>query len=628
MAHHRLVACAVIGVAGLAAAGAGAVPAAAQGCKPKFAIGSSYDVQLCGMPDFDQHRQHGVLRGDGRSLGVGPALPANGNCHALPATMANLLGYYVAKGVRPGRVLQRFNWLSRPGYVARPNASDAFYLLPGQPYPLTEVAAYNATTTVIKHLGSGVSTYPGCGTSFESVLKYARWFRDVLPEVAFTATVKQVGVNTPREFANAMAAGATINATWGAYGTAGAQGVLATLGERIGGHVVSVAGVSGQGATAYLTFTDPIQRTDPAEKEKEDLYRQSAFATHTVRLDRVYVLDRQQWMWRWDEGLKKNRFMDYWMAVHPTSAVLASGGTLTFVPGLILNAKASSPEASQLSRTQGLATRRLSVGGTVEDAVFLPSTGEIAYIRRGDPSIRAVGVGTGASRVLGPAPAGATQIDADPTGTLIYAGGRNEVVQLSPARDPANPDAPMVVQRLKVASPVRALAFDGTGGFGAGRVAVLTGDARLQQLGAGSLQPVAATRALPKAVLAGSGRVSAAVDANGRLVVRRGSSERLATAPLRGGPVKRRKVGRLDGNGGLAMSERNTMLSVVGGKLVELRSDGTASPRSALHGRKASGRVLSVNRGGTDLAPSEAKVIVDQPVIEPEPPVPVPVPEP
>ena len=108
-------------IAAIVAVGAlEAQPATAQTCFPVFNISpSSYNGRLCGMPDYDQRRTSANLRGDGRTLFVGPALAANGSCHCVPTAFTNLLGYYVTKGVKEGLYPRKFNWDGRAGYVAR-----------------------------------------------------------------------------------------------------------------------------------------------------------------------------------------------------------------------------------------------------------------------------------------------------------------------------------------------------------------------------------------------------------------------------------------------------------------------------------------------------------------------------
>ena len=158
---------------------------------------------------------------------------------------------------------------------------------------------------------------------------------------------------------------------------------------------------------------------------------------------------------------------------------------------------------------------------------------------------------------------------------------------------------------------IRSLAFDSSQGPLNGRLAAITGNRGLQQITPGSLA-ITSTRRLSKAFLAGSGPLNTVVDAKGQLILRRGSSSDLRVIGVRSGSPKRRTVNSLSGNGGLVLTERGSVLTIRGGKLLDLTPGGSELTKSPFAGRAARGGLLAVTRGGTDLGSDRLGEIVDQ----------------
>lgn len=290
------------------------------------------------------------------------------------------------------------------------------------------------------------------------------------------------------------------------------------------------------------------------------------------------------------------------MVVHPQYGVYAKGSTIHHQTGLSFDAKQSTAVPRELR------SRSFRAGGTVLDAAFLPASGEIAYLTKGNASVQAVAVGTGAQRVLGAAPKGARELEVDPTGQQIFLGGSDELVQMDAQGE--------AVARMKLPSRVHALAFDPGAGLGKGRIASITADRNLRRHVPGSLAASAPAR-LAKALVEGSGPLSAIFDPSGRLLLRRGASSRIA---IRGAGVRRRKLPALRGAGGLAIGDRGTLVTVIGGRLVELSQAGRPVRNSGLSGRPARGRILQVTRSGSDVPAEQARQLIDQRTINPHVP--------
>lgn len=624
---------AAIGISG--AVGTGPAAAQSAACTPQFdSSSSSFISSLCGMPDYDQRRTAGVLQGDGRTINVnnlqiGPvnyslALPGNGGCHCVPTSFSNLLGFYTGKGVA-GSFPRGFNWDARAGYLPRPNVDPASYL-DGQAFPAAEVAAYNSATVAIKTLGKDVKTGDaGCGTGWGSVQNYFNQFRSLYPKGIFAITTKSPEFLGPKQVANILAMGGTVSIAYGRYegysetdNGSGLGANSADWGARKGGHAVTVRQVKGGSLlskNAEFLIHDPASNADPAEGGDTDRYRQSATEAKVVPITRVYNSDEKIFRWRY--GAKKETgnqaIWDSIFVVIPVSVVMTDGTNVGWFPGAAFNrtgvpAEPGSPITQLKPKTFKLGTR----SQPVLDAAVLPGTGEIAYIRKGDGSVRAIGVGTRETRVLGDAPKGATQLEVDPTGGRVFVGGTTEIAQFDAASEKGDRTV------LKAPAAVRALTFDPGKGLGAGRLIAITADRGLHRVLPGALTREGATQRLPQALFEGSGPLSATVDAKGQLYLRRGSSTKIGRVGLTTRKVGRGTIGALQGAGGLAIGERGTVLSVVGGKLSELTPGGKAVADSPFAGLRARGRVLQLTRSGSDIAASRANELIDERVIDPE----------
>jgi len=621
----------------------GATPAQAQACTPQFTSSAvSFVSRLCGMPDYDQRRAAATLQGDGRtinesSVSIGPvsfslALPKDGGCHCVPTSFTNLLGYYVGKGV-VGSFPRAFAWDARADYAPRPGTVPAASYLNGQPYPANEVSAYNAATVAIKTLGQGVQTTPDpetgkprCGTSWGTVLDYFKNLRSLYPKVGLAISTSTPGFAGPKQVANILAAGGTVSIAYGRFPdynetAGGSLSNTATWGARSGGHAVTVREVTGVNLatkTAQFKLSDPAGNSDPVEagSGNEDKFRQSATAERVVNLTRV--LNPTQAVFRWRFGdigtsgdTPKTAIWDSMLVAYPVMAVMTNGGSVQLFPGLQFNRTGTSAPAVPTE----LRAKSFSLGtrtSPVLDAAFLPATGEIAYIRKGDGSVRAIAVGTRETRVIGTAPAGVTQLEPDATGAWLFAGGASEIRRFDPSSEKGDPET------FKTPAAVRALSFDQGTSLGAGKLVAITADRGLHRIDPTGLKLVGTTQRLSRALFDGTGPLAATVDPKGQLFLRRGSAQRLGRVGLANRTVKRATLGTLQGNGGLAIGERGTVFSVVGGKLVELTPGGSAAPNSVFAGRTVSGRVLQVTRGGSSLPAEMSDQIIDERVVDPD----------
>lgn len=593
--------------AAVAAAGSVGVPtASAEVCTPKFtSSGSSFTSRICGMPDYDQRRTAATLQGDGRTLKVS-GLVGNGSCHCVPAAFTNLLGYYVGKGVA-GSYPSKFNWDGRPGYIARPSVPAGTYLN-GQPFSNAEVQAYNAATFAIGALGIDVKTgSAGCGTSWGTVLKYFNLLGPLFPQVYLATYTLTLGKNAPKDVANILAAGGTAAIAYGRYDGYSEANGQATWGTRTGGHALTVRGVQGFGVQAKLELSDPASNADPVENGDNDRFRQSTFATSTSNLTRVFNPVKSVYRWRMDQinPSGTTRVWDGALIAIPVMAVMAQGSSVKLAPGLAFNKQAAAVAGSEPIPSE-LKPRTFGTGGRVLDAAFLPGTGEIAYLNAGSNLVHALGVGSGEKRVIGRGPLNATQLETDPTGTQIFVGGSRELLQMDPQGTS--------VARTKLTSPVQALAFDPGHGLQTGRIVSVTADRNVRRSVPGTLVASSSSR-LATSLVQGSGPLAATVDTSGRLVLRRGSSRRVAIA---GGVSRRRTLSRLGGAGGLAIGDRGTLFSVVAGKLVELTAAGAPVRDSPFAGQLGAGRVVQVMRSGSDVPAERANEIIDQPVVDPD----------
>jgi len=643
-----------LGTAAIAIGGAfGSSPAAAQVCSPQFAASStSFVSTLCGMPDYDQRRTNGVLQGDGRTfnentLAIGPvtfslALPGGGGCHCVPTSFTNLLGYYTGKGVQ-GNFPRGFNWDTRAGYVPRAGfdqTSEASTYLNGQALTPAEVAAYNSATVAIKTLGQAVKTGDaGCGTSWGTVLDYFKSLRPLYPKVYMAITTATPGINAPKQVANILAAGGTVSIAYGRYINYTEQNAnnaynTAQWGDRKGGHAVTVREISG-GQTllgiqltknAQFKLSDPASNDDPAEAGDTDRFRQSKTTDRVVPLTRVK--NGSTWRWRFGDvnvAESKAAIWDSMLIAYPVSAVMTNGGSVSWFPGFAFNRQGAATQPTPTIAAE-LKPKTFSLGtktSPVLDAAFLPATGEIAYVRKGDGSVRAVAIGTGERRVIGKAPEGVAQLEPDPTGGRLFVGGKSQLLQFDLAQPPGDPggeNPPEPVKTMALSSPVRALSFAPAKGLGEGQLILIGNDRNLRRFQPGALSQVGGALRLSKTLFEGSGPLSATVDSSGRLLLRRGSSTRIGRVDTADRRVGRGTLSPLQGAGGLAVGERGTVFSVIDGKLTELSPGGKAVSNSPLTGRRVgrSMRLLQITRSASDVPASMADQIIDERVIDPQ----------
>lgn len=322
--------------------------------------------------------------------------------------------------------------------------------------------------------------------------------------------------------------GGTVSVAYGRYANYSESNGKATWGTRGGGHAVTVRKVSSAGGnTATLEISDPARLGDiNSGDDDRDYYRQSVTAPLQVPLTRVTNEGQNITRWRWSKTTTSGNqaIWDSMLIAIPLMAVTANGGTVQWFPGWAFN-NTGTPSTE-------FAPKSFRLGGTVLDAAVLPATGEIAYIRRGDHSVRSVAVGTGERRVIGPAPKGAAHLEPDPTGRQIYVAGTSELVQMNPEGE--------ILKKVNPPSTIRALTFDPGSGLGTGRLIAIGVDRGLRRFAPETLSAVGSAKKLPVAVLQGSGPLTATVDTKGQLFVRRGSSGRIGRVGL-----ATRKVGRV-----------------------------------------------------------------------------------
>jgi hypothetical protein len=60
---------------------------------------STYNVRICGMPGYDQRRIPMAGLGAAGHTIIGMPF-ADGDCHCVPTSLMNILGYYGAKGLK------------------------------------------------------------------------------------------------------------------------------------------------------------------------------------------------------------------------------------------------------------------------------------------------------------------------------------------------------------------------------------------------------------------------------------------------------------------------------------------------------------------------------------------------
>ncbi len=158
-----------------------------------------------------------------------------------------------------------------------------------------------------------------------------------------------------------------------------------------------------------------------------------------------------------------------------------------------------------------------------------------------------IGVGTKETRVLGEAPAAASQLDVDPGRRRVFVAGKSELVQFDPGSEKGDP------KTSKLGSGRVALSFDPAGPR-TGRLVVVTADRNLRKLDPDRWRPIGPRSGCRRPSSKGPGRsgdrghqgppVSCAAAPPGRSVASRLAPDRKAG----------RGNGALKGNGGLVLS--------------------------------------------------------------------------
>ena len=586
-----------------------------------------FESRVCDMPDFDQRRLGGDIAGDGNSYTL-TGLYLDGNCHCVPTSLTDLLGYYAHKGVQIAP--SAYPWRLRPAFDPSKSNADPSTYLSGQDYPGLEVLAYEGTTQVIQELGTTVKqTDDSCGTSYSKVLntfynlQEGGGFGD---NVFFGFGFSNVGSNLGGSIASIMHNGGASAVMYGRYEDyQQINSETISVGERTGGHSVAVSGVEGSPPAFEMAYNNPIVSSP---ESAEDRFRQAPFDTPSQTAKRLKVALLGGYVYRLGPILGSSatqRLIDSFMAFYPGQLVIAQGSSLKVVTSDVadFNLQDGSPVPAGWSYPiPGFTVPPLpkpkpiikihKTHGNVIAAAPMPMTGEIAYVEQGSDKVKAVVPGTDQVRTLGPAPAGTLDLEASPTGKFVFALGEHSVLTLS--RDGG------VLARERVTSPA-GLVYDWSERRPwKQRLGIVSKiDSQLTMLDPQSLRTVDRVK-LPGALLEGKGRLQAAFDSKGRLRVR------LGDGPLRtqGGPAR-----ELPGTAaGFAITDSGTIIAARNGRV-----DAGGFP---LDGAKiGEAQIFGVSHTGADYSRAQADEFIDEadpttgPPADEEPrPMPTPQPEP
>jgi hypothetical protein len=571
---------------------AGSTPASGQaGCEAEqIAGGLVFDSRVCDMPDFDQRRLGGGIQGDGRSFTL-TGLLDNGNCHCVPTSLTDLLGYYAHKGVDipPGA----YPWGLRPPFDANASNDDPATYLSIQEYLTEEVLAYDGATKLIKKLGASVQVDDDtCGTSFGKVVdtfydlaEGGEFGKNVF--VSFGAT--ETGSNAGGAIASIMHNGGVVSAAYGRYEDyIEVDGSTVLVGDRAGGHAVAVSGVQGNFTGFDMSYSNPATTGDR--------FRQAPFAADSTNLKRVHS-PFHGYLYRFgpDASGTNQKLVDKYMAFYPGYIVTGQGSSLKVVYGFDFNRQDGNPippsfvNVAPPPKKPKPKIKIHKTDGKAIAAAPMPMTGEIAYMEQGSDKVKAVVPGTDEVRMLGPAPAGKLDLEASPTGKFVFALGKRSVVTLS--REGG------VLERARVKRPA-GLAYD----WSARRPwkqrlgVVSETDGRLTMLDPQSLKAVDRVR-LPDSLLTGKGPLQAAFGPNGRLQVRLGDG----ALRTHGGPER-----NLPGTApGFAVADS--------GRVIAARNDKVDANGFPLDGVKiGAAQILAVSHTGADYSRAEADEFIDE----------------
>jgi hypothetical protein len=594
--------------AGIVVAAAAALAATAgpadgqQGCVAKQVVGTAtFDSRVCDMPDYDQRRRARVLAGSGQTFNM-VGLEGDGGCHCVPTALTDLLGYYAHKGVDiPPR---SYGWWTRAPFDPDPNNDFPMEYLSYQPYPYDELVAHNRVSILVRDLGESVEVDgDSCGTSYADVvdsfgdLAADGKFNHALLGFGITDTGKQAG----RDMAGIMYNGGLVSAAFGRYEDYERDGTEVNVGSRAGGHALAVTGLDGSVSTFDMDYHDP--------NSGGDLFRQAQFQEVTrnlLRLRDVKAVGSDDWLYRLgaDSGGETQNLLDKYMAVYPQILVATKGDHITIVFGHNLNRQSGDAEPL---------TQIVQAAGKVIDAVVLPLSGEVAYIEQGSQMVKAVVPGTGHIRTLGRAPAGKRDLEASPTGKLVFALGDGSVRTLSRAGG--------VIDRRKLDGKPSALAYDWSEDRPwKQRLGVVSEDDRRLALLDPRTLKTTDRASLPRRLLRGKGRLTAGFSPGGRLQIRLGDG----SVRTRGGRAQE----PAQAAPGFATADDGTLITTRG-KRVD-------AGRLAFDGVDIGGaRITAISHSGGDYSRAEADQFIDAtslrsaPPPEPEPePTPTPTPTP
>ncbi len=555
------------------------------GCKARSELGSSsFRARVCDLPDYDQRRLGGTIRGDGREFTF-KALKGNGGCHCVPTSLLDLIGYYEYKGVKTP--LSSYPWWSRKPADVNEIVTDESpvsrldYLARKKPYPSSEVYAYSTVQDLLSGAGKTVEVGSGkCGTNYEKVADSFLNLYGKKLGTALTFGWADTSLTTPQRLAQVMANGGVAAVAYGRYEDYEENGTKIEVGDRVGGHSIAVAGVWGKNASLELRFFDPnTTKLDRPNKvySGDDRFRQSLFGEpRSVQLKRMTDGGDVYYRFGKKSDGETQALIDGYMVVYPMYVVtVGSGNSVKVVSAAAFNtngkqatASASVPRASVIK-----------ADSRILDAAVLGTSGEVVYVQEGSNKITAVVPVTGDRRTLGTAPAGTTDIETDPTGGRVFALAGRKLTTLS--------SEGQVLDRATLPAAAQGLAYDWSSDSPwKQRLAVVSkGERRAWYLRADTLKAAGRVQ-LPKSVRTAKGDVVAGFTPNGKLEVRAGKQ------PTRGGLVTTDQ--------GTDLTVRNGRTAVVGGG---------SSPLAGLD--VGDQRVVAVSHTGAQYTRAQAGELID-----------------
>ncbi|MCA9289624.1 MAG: hypothetical protein KDA25_00760 [Phycisphaerales bacterium] len=205
------------------------------------------------MPDFDQRRMAGSLPQGGFSFG----LPGNGSYYCVPTSAMNLMAYIAQHGfpaVSPGAGSNQY-WMGQP--------------------------PYNDVTFELLDMGIIMETASDAGTDGDGELAgVTEWLGFYAPGVFDVNRWYLAPGHAPNltTLAGAAINGSLVNFAYGKYENAGEFAGLIGLGERVGGHVVTLSSALRWGPAQVLSVRDPAD-------DSVNLQTQSTFANRSYEVE-------------------------------------------------------------------------------------------------------------------------------------------------------------------------------------------------------------------------------------------------------------------------------------------------------------------------------------------------------